>query len=143
MIDSKPKNYEELKKKAQDLTSWRNRSAAIKELSKYNHKSVKDILWRMMISDKVYSVQESAFRALQAMGEKVKLPKKKKGNIISDMNKKLSKVKNSLPEEHSFEQFKIELKKVDLRLYDVIEGDKGKKTDEFLENIWKSLPKKK
>ena len=143
MESNKPANYDELKRQANDSSSWRNRLDAVRKLGGFNEKSVKDILWRRMTSDPVYTVQEEAFRKLQALGESVKLPRKKKGNILKDMNKDLQKIKHSLPENHSYEDFKEKLKDTNLPLYDTIEGDKINKTDQFLENIWKSLPKKK
>ena len=142
MESNKPANYDELKRQANDSSSWRNRLDAVRKLGGFNEKSVKDILWRRMISDPVYTIQEEAFRKLQALGESVKLPRKKKGNIVKDMNKDLQKIKHSLPEIHSYEDFKEKLKDTNLPLYDTIEGDKINKTDQFLENIWKSLPKK-
>ena len=143
MESNKPANYDELKRQANDSSSWRNRLDAVRKLGGFNEKSVKDILWRRMISDPVYTIQEEAFRKLQALGESVKLPRKKKGNILKDMNKDLQKIKHSLPENHSYEDFKEKLKDTNLPLYDTIEGNKINKTDQFLENIWKSLPKKK
>ena len=142
MESNKPANYDELKRQAIDSSSWRNRLDAVRKLGEFNEKSVKDILWRRMTSDPVYTVQEEAFRKLQALGESVKLPRKKKGNILKDMNKDLQKIKHSLPENHSYEDFKEKLKDTNLPLYDTIEGNKINKTDQFLENIWKSLPKK-
>ena len=142
MESNKPANYDELKRQANDSSSWRNRLDAVRKLGGFNEKSVKDILWRRMISDPVYTIQEEAFRKLQALGESVKLPLKKKGNILKDMNKDLQKIKHSLPENHSYEDFKEKLKDTNLPLYDTIEGNKINKTDQFLENIWKSLPKK-
>ena len=142
MESNKPANYDELKRQANDSSSWRNRLDAVRKLGEFNEKSVKDILWRRMTSDPVYTVQEEAFRKLQALGESVKLPRKKKGNIVKDMNKDLQKIKHSLPENHSYEDFKEKLKDTNLPLYDTIEGNKINKTDQFLENIWKSLPKK-
>ena len=142
MESNKPANYDELKRQANDSSSWRNRLDAVRKLGGFNQKSVKDILWRRMISDPVYTIQEEAFRKLQALGESVKLPRKKKGNILKDMNKDLQKIKHSLPENHSYEDFKEKLKDTNLPLYDTIEGNKINKTDQFLENIWKSLPKK-
>ncbi|MBP9984545.1 MAG: HEAT repeat domain-containing protein [Prevotella sp.] len=142
MESNKPANYDELKRQANDSSSWRNRLDAVRKLGGFNEKSVKDILWRRMISDPVYTIQEEAFRKLQALGESVKLPRKKKGNILKDMNKDLQKIKHSLPENHSYEDFKEKLKDTNLPLYDTIEGNKINKTDQFLENIWKSLPKK-
>lgn len=102
MESNKPVNYDELKRQAIDSSSWRNRLDAVRKLGEFNEKSVKDILWRRMTSDPVYTVQEEAFRKLQALGESVKLPRKKKGNIVKDMNKDLQKIKRSLPEIHSY-----------------------------------------
>lgn len=52
------------------------------QLKKFKCRQSIDILWRLMINDKVYAVQHDAFLALQAFGEDVKLPRKKKGILL-------------------------------------------------------------
>ncbi|MBD7967745.1 HEAT repeat domain-containing protein [Paenibacillus gallinarum] len=140
--EGKPNNYEELKNDANNRSSWRTRLEAVKELSKWKCQESKDILWRRMNSDDVYSVKHAAFLGLQSFGENVKLPKKKSGNLIKDINKNLAKIKNSLPEGHDFSEFKEKFKQTKPVEYDTYDGDKGNKLDSWLENVWKSLPKK-
>ena len=105
-----PTNIEELKKLAGDKTSYKNRKSAVEALGKHKCQQSKDILWRLMINDKVYSVQHAAFLKLQAFGEDVKLPKKKKGHLVKDINKKLGRVRDSLHEEFTSEEFNEKFK---------------------------------
>lgn len=141
--EGKPDNYEALKSQASDRMSWRNRKSAVDELAKWKCRESIDILWRRMMSDKVHRVQHAAFLALQAFGEKVRLPRKKKGNLIPEINKKLASVKNSLPDEHTFSEFKKAFSKLRPVEFDTYEGDKGNQFDKWLENVWISLPRKK
>lgn len=139
----KPSNYEALKNDASNRTSWRTRLDAVNELSKWKCSESIDILWRRMISDDVYKVQNAAFLGLQAFGEKVKLPEKKKGNLIKDINKYLESIKNSLPAGHTYDDFKEAFKKKRPVEFDTYEGDKENRFDSWLSNLWKSLPNKK
>lgn len=139
----KPTNYESLKRDANSKSDWRKRLAAVEELGNWKCRESIDILWHRMMSDKVYKVQEVSFRKLQAFGEKVKLPRKKKGNLFKDIRSKLSKVKHSLPDGHKFENFKNEFGKRYPVEYDTYEGDKESRFDKWLENVWRALPAKK
>ena len=104
--ESVPENIEDLKKMAMNKTSYRTRNEAIETLKNYKCRQSIDVLWRLMINDKVYSVQHQAFLALQNFGEDVKLPRKKKGNLVKDINKKLGKVQSSFKEENcTIEEF--------------------------------------
>lgn len=94
------------------------------------------------MSDKVYNVQRAAFLALQGFGEKVKLPKKKKGHLVPKINEKLAVIKKSLPSDHDYADFKSEFLRRRPIEYDAYEGDKGAQFDKWLENVWKSLPRK-
>lgn len=140
--EGKPPNYEELKRKANDKVSWRNRLEAVEELKKWKCRESIDILWRRMMSDNVRIVQESAFRGLQRFGENVKLPRKKKGKF-KGINKKLLKTHDALNASYLYEEFKIKFKKKYPEEYDTYEGNKQEKFDEWLKNSISSLPKKK
>ncbi|MEY8215960.1 MAG: hypothetical protein RPR97_15925 [Colwellia sp.] len=145
MIDFKmevPTNVDELKVLASDRTSYKNRKIAIESLGKYKCQQSKDILWRLMISDKVHSVQYAAFIKLQAFGEDVKAPKKKKGHLVKDINKKLGKVKNSLQENFSSEEFNEKFKTMYPEAFDIYSFEKNGKFNQWVDNILKSLPKK-
>ncbi|MDZ5419536.1 hypothetical protein RYX38_13885 [Lacticaseibacillus rhamnosus] len=68
MIKETPRNIEELKKKANNKNSWRERLSAVNVLKEYDCKQSKDILARLAINDPVFKVKETAFRAAQALG---------------------------------------------------------------------------
>ena len=82
-------------------------------------------LIRIMNNDSVYKVQDAAFRKLKNLGEDVQLPQRKKGEFVKDINKILLRIKKSLPEGHTFEEFKEKVKKMRLDVYDTYEGNKG------------------
>lgn len=137
-----PLNFEELKKSANRTSNWRERLAAVEELGQYNDQQTINILIRIMSSDAVYPIQEAAYRKLKAFGEDVQLPSRKKGDLIKGAGKILLRIKKSLPEGHTFEQFKEKLKKMRSDVYDTYEGDKGPDFDQWLENTWAALLKK-
>ena len=131
-------SYESLKKNANNKSDWKLRLEAVEGLKHLDDPRAKDILQRLMHSDKVHTVQEAAFRALQAKGVGVKLPRKQKGNLIKGINKKIKVLKDKLPENHSYEDFKAELEKREPIIYDTYQGDKGNRFDKWLKNVWES-----
>lgn len=137
-----PENYEELKKQANRTSNWRERLDAVEELGHWKNKQIIAILMRLMNNDAVYKVQEAAYRKLKKLGEDVELPPRKKGDLVRDVTKISLRIKKSLPEGHSYEEFKAKLQKMRLDVYDTYEGDKGTDFDKWLENMWASLPKK-
>jgi len=137
-----PENYEELKKQSSRTSNWRERLDAVEELGKWKNKHVVDILMRVMNNDPVYKIQEAAARQLKKLGEDVQIPPRKKGEVVKDLTKILLRIKKSLPEGHSFEEFKEKLKKMRLDVYDTYEGNKGSDFDKWLETIWASFPNK-
>ena len=142
--ESVPENIEDLKKMAMNKTSYRTRNEAIETLKNYKCRQSIDVLWRLMINDKVYSVQHQAFLALQNFGEDVKLPRKKKGNLVKDINKKLGKVQSSFKEEHcTIEEFIEKFEVMYPEEYDIYSYEKAGKMQEWIKNIVQSLPGKK
>jgi hypothetical protein len=137
-----PENYEELKKQASRTSNWRERLDAVEELGKWKNKHIVDILMRVMNNDSVYKIQEAAFRQLKKQGEDVEIPPRKKGEVNKDITKILLRIKKSLPEGHSFEEFKEKLKKMRLDVYDTYEGNKGSDFDKWLEATWLSFSNK-
>lgn len=137
-----PENYEELKKQANRTSNWRERLDAVEELGHWKNKQIIAILMRLMNNDAVYKVQEAAYRKLKKLGEDVELPPRKKGDLVRDVTKISLRIKKSLPEGHSYEEFKAKLQKMRLDVYDTYEGDKGPDFEKWLENMWASLPKK-
>ena len=148
MVKGAPKNIEELKQIYNNQYSWRDRMVAIEQLKKYDCQQSRDILTRLAIHDAVFKVKEAAFRAAQGMGinkngKPLYLGKKHKGNLVKDINKKLTHVRDNLSDEFLFDEFKVEFKKLYPIAYDIYEGDKDKHFDKWLLNVISSLPKKK
>jgi hypothetical protein len=137
-----PSNYEQLKIAANRMSNWRERLEAVEELGQWNNKQTIVVLTHKMNSDTVYKVQEAAFRKLKQLGEDVQLPSRKKGELIKGVTKILIRIKKSLPEGHSFEEFKEKLQKMRLDVYDTYEGDKGADFDKWLEDAWASFSTK-
>lgn len=143
MINGVPSNIEQLKKQANNKNDWRERLSAVNVLKKYDCEQSKDILTRLAIHDPVFEVKNAAFRAAQALGvskngKPIYLGRKKKGNLVKDINKKLEKVKNSLPDGYSFEDFKNKFQEKYPADYDVYEGNK-KDFDGWLRNCEANL----
>lgn len=137
-----PANIEELKKLAGDKTSYKNRKSAVEALGDHKCQQSKDILWRLMINDKVYAVQNAAFLKLQAFGEDVKLPRKKKGHLVKDIDKKLGRVCDSINEEFTPEEFNEKFRAMYPEEFDIYSYEKSGKFNQWVDNVLKSLPKK-
>lgn len=137
-----PANYEELKKSANRKSNWRERLDAIEELGQSKNKQVIDVLTHIMNSDAVYKVQEAAYRQLKRLGEDVQLPARKKGELVKGLTKILVRIKKSLPENHTYTDFKEKLQKMRMDIYDAYEGEKGADFDKWLEDTWSALSKR-
>jgi hypothetical protein len=138
VMESGP-NMEQLKKAVNRTSDWRERLNAVEELGQLDDKQSIDILTRVMANDAVYTVQEAAYHKLKGLGEDVQLPPKNTSELFKGVTKILVRIKKSLPEGHTYEEFKEKLKKMRVDLYDTYEGDKGAGFDSWLENTWVSL----
>ena len=151
IINLIPDNIEELKKKANDKTSYRTRLEAIDELKKYNCQQSRDILTRLALHDLIYEVRIQAFRAAQAMnvtikGQPIRLGKKKKGHLIKDINKKVLKVYNQIIEDESefkLDKFKELFKNKYPEAYDVYRYEKKDNFDKWIINLINNRPTKR
>ncbi|MEW9502194.1 HEAT repeat domain-containing protein [Jeotgalibacillus marinus] len=137
-----PANYEELKKSANRTSNWRERLDAVVELGQWKNKQIIDILTHRMNTDAVYKIREASFRKLKELGEDVQLPPRKKGELIKGVTKILLRIKKSLSQDHTYEEFKEKLKKMRLDVYDTYEGEQGADFDKWLESTWAELPTK-
>lgn len=134
-----PENYEALKKQANYTSSWRERLDAVQMLAVVKHDKVIDLLTNRMNNDTVYKVQVAAYEALTKLGEKVEKPAPARFEIIKGTNKIFTRVKKSLPKDHTVEDFADKLKRMRLDVYDAYEGDKGKQFMTWLEERWAKL----
>lgn len=143
IIKGKPNNIHDLRKKVKNKNSGADRIAVVEELKKYDCKEAKNILRELLKSDKVWNVKHKAFLALQSFGENVRLPKKKKGHLINDINKKIAVVNNSFEgKDYSIEDFNEKFKAFYPEAYDVYQWDKGAKFNEWVQNVLGNSPKK-
>lgn len=106
-----PTNIDELKKSAATKTDANIRLQAVEELGKWKCQQSIDILWRLMIHDLVYEVQHASFLRLQSFGQEVRLPKKAKGNLIKQIDKKIERVLKGIDGQLSFIEFVSVLQK--------------------------------
>lgn len=136
-----PANYEELKKSINRTSNWRERLSAVEELGQWNTKQTIDLLKHAVTNDAVYKVQLAAYNELKELGVDVPSPARKKGELIKGVSKILLRIKKSLPEGHTFVEFKEKLNKMRSDVYDVYEGEKGDDFDTWLESTWASLNK--
>lgn len=102
---------DELLKKANNELSWRDRMDAVNELKNYHCKESERVIVKLALHDPVFKVKHAAFLVAQSWGVKIggvpiRLGKKPKGNLVKDIHKKLAKVRDSLGEEFTIEQFK-------------------------------------
>ncbi|WP_121612667.1 HEAT repeat domain-containing protein [Mesobacillus foraminis] len=134
-----PENFNELKKSVNRTSSWRERLDAIEELGRFKSKETINLLNQRLENDPVYKIQEAAYRRLRAWGEQVIMPERKNRELIKDTNKVLVRIKKSLPEDHSYEDFKEKVKKTRMDLYDTYEGEKGPDFDKWLEEQWSAI----
>ncbi|ARD49045.1 hypothetical protein [Sporosarcina sp. P33] len=137
-----------LVKKANDKTSWRNRLAALKEISEIDCPQRKDVVIRLAIHDNVFAVKEEACRianklGLEKNGKAIKLGKKDIGFKSKDFNKVFARIKReSKMEEFNLELFKEKFENSNPEMYDVMSFDKKGKFDNWIENIYNGLPRK-
>ena len=134
-----PEQYEALKKQANYTSSWRERLAAVEMLSAYQHEKIIDLLTNRMKNDTVYKVKMAAYEALVAFGEDVEQPTPSRFEIIKGTDKIFKRVKKSLPQDHTVEDFADKLKRMRLDVYDAYEGDKGDQFMSWLEERWAKL----
>ena len=137
-----PANFDELKKAVNRTANWRERIKAVEELGQWSNHQTIDLLKHVAAEDSVFKVQEAAYNKLKELGEEIARPSKKKGDLVKGVSKILLRIKKSLPEDHTFEDFKEKLKKMRSDIYDTYEGEMGTDFNQWLENTWVSLSKK-
>jgi hypothetical protein len=133
-------NIDELKRMAATKSDANLRLQAVEELGKWKSRQSIDILWRLMINDLVYEVQHASFLRLQAFGEDVKLPRKAKGNLIKQIDKKVEKVLKAINGQVTFEEFVEAFQKKLPEEFDVYKHEKKNNFEKWLKNIVTGFP---
>ncbi len=146
-IKKTPENITVLVKNANNKNNWPIRLKAVEELGKYDCQQTRDVITRIALHDKVFEVKETAFRIAQALGVTIKgkpiiLARKDVGFKASDFKKTFSKVKRETKMDAlQIEIFKRKLIQVNPEMYDVMQYEKGSNFDQWITNIYISLPK--
>lgn len=146
MIKKTPENIKELKIMANNKSSWRERLEAIEILKDYNCEQSRNIITKIALHDPVLKVKEAAVVAAEAFGiekggKPIKLTGTAKGNLIKDIDKKLTKVQKELGLGYSYLEIKEKFSQLYPVAYDIYEGDKGDDFDKWLKNKISSLSK--
>lgn len=141
-VSELPENFEELKRAVNRTASWRERLNAVNELGNWDTAPTITLLQDVLTRDQVFQVREAAYHKLKQLHEDVQLPVPNKGELFKGLNKILLRIKKSLPEGHTFEQFKEKLQRTRLDIYDTYEGDKGTEFDSWLRGVWETLARK-
>lgn len=145
----KDKAIQQALKKCRTKINYKVRKEGIEELFKIDCPQRKDVLINLALHDKVFEVKELAFRKCQSLGltykgKPIRLGKKNIGYNEKDILKFFLRVKREANlEDFDLEVFKNKFLQINPEMYDVLAYEKGKKFDEYLENKFKSLPKKK
>lgn len=148
-IKETPTNIDELVKMANDKTSWKNRLNAVNQMKQYDCQKVRDVITRLAMHDKVFMVKEQAFRVAQALGIKIHgkpiyLGKKDIRYKSSDFTKIFNRIKRECKmEDLDIIKFKEKMLIINPEMYDVMLYEKGSRFDNWIEGIYKSLPKNK
>jgi hypothetical protein len=143
-----PANIDDLVKMAGEKTNWGKRLEAVNELKKWDCQKSRDVLTRLALHDRVYTIMEEAFRAAQALGitkngKPIYLGKKDIGYKSSDFKKVFSRIKRECKlEELDLQIFNDKFIQDQPEMYDVMLHEKGNTIDTWIENIYNSLPKK-
>ncbi|RAP73189.1 HEAT repeat domain-containing protein [Paenibacillus montanisoli] len=135
-------SFEELKKAAGRSANWRERLRAVEELGKLGGDQAVALLSGIVKHDAVHQVQKAAYRMLHELGVDAQQPARKTGELVKGVNKILVRIKKSLPEGHTFAEFKEKLQKMRADVYDIYEGDKEADFDQWLESTWASLSRR-
>ncbi|MBV4432401.1 HEAT repeat domain-containing protein [Clostridium tyrobutyricum] len=144
-----PANIDVLVKMAGDKNHCDKRLQALDELKKWDCQKSRDVITRLALHDRVYKVKEKAFRVAQALGIKkggkpIYLGKKDTGYKSKDFKKIFSRIKReSHMDTLNLEVFKSKFIQINPEMYDVMLNEKNSKFDEWIEGIYRSLPKDK
>ena len=144
---STPENIKELVKKAGCKSDWEKRIEAIEELSKYDCQQSKDVIIRLAIHDRVYSVKRRAFLVAQEWsltkgGKPIKLGKKNIGYKPKDFVKLFTRIRREKKMDVlDLETFKTAFKNSNPEMFDVMKYEKESTFNEWITNIFQSLPK--
>ena len=145
----KDKEIQQALKKCRTKVDYKVRKKGIEELFKIDCPQRKDVLINLALNDKVFEVKELSFRKCQSLGitykgKPIRLGKKNIGYKEKDILEVFLRAKREANlEDFDLEVFKNKFLQINPEMYDVLAYEKRSKFDEYLENKFNSLPKKK
>lgn len=148
-IKQVPENIDVLVKDANNKCRWKTRLDALNELKKFDCQQSRDVITRLALHDRVYKVKREAFLVAQALGitkngAPIRLGKNDIGYKPSDFTKIFQRIKRDKKmEELNIPEFKATFEILNPEMLDVMTFRLGSKLDIWIENTFKSLPKKK
>ncbi|MGN7479544.1 HEAT repeat domain-containing protein [Solibacillus silvestris] len=138
-----PENFGELKKAVNRTADWEERLNAVQELAKFKTEETIKILQYVAKADLVTKVREAAASQLKEMGQQAEAPETPKGELFKDLRKIFRRIKKSLPQDHTYEDFKVKLEKMRIDIYNTYEGEKGAQFDVWLKDMWETTATRK
>ena len=97
-INETPPNIKQLVDDANCKHSWETRLNALNELKKYDCQQVRDVVTRLALHDRIFSIKREAFLVAQALkitkgGVPIRLTKRDNGYKPSDFTKLFARIK--------------------------------------------------
>lgn len=138
-----PENFAELKKAVNRTADWEARLQAVQELGNYKAEETVKILQYIAKADLVTKVREAAAAVLTQMGHTVEAAETPEGELFKDLRKIFRRIKKSLPQDHSYADFKEKLGKMRMDIYNTYEGEKGAQFDAWLNTMWETTATRK
>ena len=148
LLQETPQNINELMKQASLKSDYKVRLKALNELKKYDCPESRDMITKLALFDKVFTVKQEAFKAAKVLkieknGKAIKLGKKNIGYKLEDFTKIFLQIKTDKSMEHlNLNLCKEHLKKLNPEMNDVMKFEKGDKFDSWIKTTYNCLPKK-
>ena len=135
-------------KQVLNQNNWRERIKGIENLTNNRTAKAEYLVVDLARLDKVYKVKHKAFLlaqkwALTYKGQPIKLGRKVKGNLDKKINEKILKTHNSFDSDYTIEEFIDKFKFEYPKVFDLYDGEKGRKLNSFFIGAINTLPKKK
>lgn len=143
VVDQLAEQLAQLKKEANRTADWEARLNAINELAKIKSDEAVKILHFVAKADHITKVRKAAAKALKKAGKEVPSYEAPKFGFFKDLRKVFLRIKKSLPQDHTYEDFKVKLEKMRIDIYNTYEGEKGAQFDAWLKDMWETTTRQK
>lgn len=144
---SQDKILDSLVKKTGNKNNWRARIEALEELQEHICPRANDVIIRLALHDKVFSVKNKAFllaqsRKLKKSGKDIRLTRKNIGYKNKDFIKLFSRIRREKKmSTFDLQVFKDTFLTLNPEMFDVMNYEKKNGFDTWIVNTYNSLPK--